>query len=207
MIQTEARGAWHELESRLRPYIARRIPARVEINDILQDIFLKLYRGQETLRDEDSFGGWVYRIAERSIVDHLRAIRKQPLARAELSEEVTDAAAPIPLDEDLAPELAQCVAMFVAKLPSPYREAITLTELQGVTHKNAAELLTVPLSTLKSRVARGRTKIRQLFNQCCELTIDGRGRVIQCDPRALSEIPPDFRAAAAQWAVRRGNAP
>lgn len=201
MIRAEARGAWDEIEARLRPYVARRIPAGVEMGDVLQDIFLKLYRGQETLRNEDSFGGWVYRIAERSITDHLRAHLKQPLAPAELTEATRDAPTPAPFDDDLAPELAQCVALFVARLPSPFREAVTLTELQGVTHRNAADMLAVPLSTLKSRVARGREKIRRMFDQCCELTLDSRGRVIQCDPRAMSEIPSDCRAAAAEWAA------
>jgi RNA polymerase sigma-70 factor (ECF subfamily) len=202
MIAPEARGAWNELQARLRPYVVRRVAAAADVDDILQEIFVRMQRGLAGLRDEDRFGGWVYRIAEHVIIDHARARDREPLVHAErvperLDLDQSDAA------ESLQAALGECVALFVARLPSPYREAITLTELEGLTQKDAADMLGISVSGMKSRVQRGREKIRDMFDECCRISLDCRGRVMECEPRSMEEIPEDCRAAAASWAARR----
>ena len=103
----------------------------------------------------------------------------------------------------LQTDLGDCVALFVARLPSPYREAITLTELEGLTQKDAAEMLGISVSGMKSRVQRGREKIRDMFDECCRISVDCRGRVVECEPRSFHEIPADCRDAAMEWDRRR----
>jgi RNA polymerase sigma-70 factor (ECF subfamily) len=88
------------------------------------------------------------------------------------------------------------VALFVARLPSPYREAITLTELEGLTQKAAAEMLGISLPGMKSRVQRGREKIRSMFDECCSVSVDCRGRVVECEPRQVGGVPPGCGEAA-----------
>jgi RNA polymerase sigma-70 factor (ECF subfamily) len=200
MIGPEARGAWKELEQRLRPYLARRVASPVDIDDLLQDIFVRMHQSLASLRDEERFGGWVYRIANSAIVDRART-----RARAPHAANAPDADPAVPADESesqLQAELGECVALFVSRLPSPYREAVTLTELEGLTQKDAAEMLGVSLSGLKSRVQRGREKIRHMFEECCHVSVDCRGRVIECEPRDLAQVPPDCRDTAASWANR-----
>jgi len=200
MIASDARGAWQDLEARLRPYVARRV-APGDAEDVLQEIFIRIHRGMSALRDGESFGGWVYRIAQSCIADAARARARSPLS---LVEEPPDVAISLDAESDgLQSELGACVAFFVARLPAPYREAVTLTELEGLTHKDAAEMLGVTLSAMKSRTLRGREKIRDMFEECCRISVDCRGRVTACEPRALESIPPDCRDAAAAWAARR----
>jgi RNA polymerase sigma-70 factor (ECF subfamily) len=203
MIGSEARGAWKELEQKLRPYLARRVASPADIDDLLQDIFVRLHQGLPALRDEERFGGWVYRVANSAVVDRARQRSRSPqtgvaddIAASDLSE------APVIPEDDLQSDLGECVALFVSRLPSPYREAVTLTELQGLTQKEAAEMLGVSLSGLKSRVQRGREKIRQMFEECCQISVDCRGRVIECEARSLEQVPEDCRGAATSWAAR-----
>jgi RNA polymerase sigma-70 factor (ECF subfamily) len=200
MIGPEARGAWKELEQKLRPYLARRVAAAADIDDLLQDIFVRMHQGLATLRDEERFGGWVYRIAHSAVVDKARQRARAPRLGADedLGAESSDGD-----DDQLQSDLGECVALFVSRLPSPYREAITLTELQGLTQKDAAEMLGVSLSGLKSRVQRGRDKIRHMFDECCLISVDGRGRIIECEPRELDEVPADCRDAALSWSARK----
>ncbi len=190
MIGTEARGAWSEIEARLRPYVARRVASSADIDDILQEVFVRMQRGITTLRDGERFGGWVYRIGENVIIDSARARTRDP---ARPVAELPDVGDPDDSDEieGVQSALGECVALFVARLPSPYREAITLTELQGVTQKEAADMLGISVSGMKSRVQRGREKIRDMFDECCKIAVDCRGRVVECEPRALEEIPED----------------
>jgi len=204
MIGPEARGAWKELEQHLRPYLARRVASSADIDDLLQDIFVRMHQGLGSLRDEERFGGWVYRIANTALIDKARQRARAPHLS---SNEDTAAAAPVDASDDaLQSDLGECVALFVGRLPSPYREAVTLTELEGLTQKQAAEMLGISLSGLKSRVQRGRDKIRHMFEECCQISVDCRGRVIECEPRRLEEVPPDCREAAVSW-TGRGRKP
>jgi RNA polymerase sigma-70 factor, ECF subfamily len=203
MIAPEARGAWRELEARLRPYVARRVRGPADVDDVVQDVFVRLQRGLSSLRDGERFGGWVYRVAEHAVVDHLRARARHPLANGHAAETKVDTGEVADADPALEADLAECVALFVTRLPSPYREAITLTELQGLTQKDGAEMLGLSLSGMKSRVQRGREQIRRMFEECCEISTDARGHVLDCTPRSLDEVSEDCRAAAQCWANRR----
>lgn len=202
MIPNEARGAWREIAERLKRYVGRRVPSAAEVDDIVQEILVRIHEGLASLRDTASFGGWVYRIAGRAIADAARAKARAPIPAMDTGAEPAPAA-----DDDAAglqTELGECVALFVARLPSPYREAITLTELRGLAQQDAAEMLGVSLSAMKSRVRRGREKIRAMFEECCELSLDCRGRVVACEARHLDAIPEDCRGAATSWAARHG---
>ncbi|MFL5303578.1 MAG: sigma-70 family RNA polymerase sigma factor [Polyangia bacterium] len=181
MIPPEARGAWRDIAARLRPYVARRLRNPADVDDVVQETLVKVHQGVGTLDDGERFGAWVYRIAERSIADAMRARARLPLAAA--PDAIPDHSADSAEATDLQSELGECVAVFVARLPSPYREAITLTELQGLTQKDAAETVGVSLSGMKSRVQRGRERILAMFQECCDISLDCRGRVMQCDPR------------------------
>lgn len=181
MIEARAQTGWSELMGRLREFVARRV-GESDADDVLQDALIRVQRGLHGLRDDERFGPWVYRVTRSAIGDHLRA-RARPLETGRtLVDEGLEATAPEPGDE-LGPALVACLSAFVAELPSPYREAITLTELEGLSQREAAEMLELSFSGMKSRVQRGRERLRRMFERCCELTQDARGRVIACDPR------------------------
>lgn len=180
MIDAGACGVWGELTARLRPFVARRV-APADVDDVVQDIFLRVQTNLGSLRESDRFGPWVYQVARSAIVDHRRRSARHPLAPAEASDEVVEEE--VLETDDAAAEVCRCIAPFVARLPSPYREAITLTELEGLPQKAAAEMVGVSLSGMKSRVQRGRERLREMLLACCEIALDPRGHVIACTPR------------------------
>lgn len=190
MITPATRGAWRDLEAKLRPFIARRVRAPSDVDDVVQDVFLRMQRGLGGLRDEERFGPWVYQVARSAIVDHLRAA-----VRHRVAEDERALGAAEPTDEAAAEEgameqqLATVVAPFIAMLPSPYREALTLVELEGLTQKQAAELAGVSLSGMKSRVQRGRVILRKALEDCCHIALDARGRVMSWTPRPDGRLP------------------
>jgi RNA polymerase sigma-70 factor (ECF subfamily) len=180
---TPAPALWQDVSARLRPFIARRV-APAEIEDVLQDVWLRLQRGLPALRDEDRFTSWMFQIARSSVADHQRARARHPLPDAEPDGDAL-AAEPGGEDDDreAARLLSACVSLFVARLPSPYREAVTLVELEGLTAREAAEMAGISVSGMKSRVQRGRAQLRQMFDQCCEIALDARGKVTDFTPR------------------------
>ncbi len=187
MITPAARGAWRDLEATLRPFIARRIRVAADVDDVLQDVFLRMQRGLAGLRDEERFGPWAYQVARSAIADHLRTSARHPASEGAAP---PDLPARAPTDDDaLEREVARYVIPFVAMLPSPYREALTLTELEGLTQREAAALLGLSLSGMKSRVQRGRLLLRRALEDCCHIALDARGRVIGCEPRPDGRLP------------------
>ena len=187
MIESAMQGAWDELTTRLRPFIARRV-APSDADDVLQDVLLRMQRALPELRDDERFGPWAYRLTRNAIVDHQRTLARRLALEASADLEAPQASM---ADEEYPAEqeLATYVAAFVAMLPSPYREALTLTELEGLTQREAAQMMDISLSGMKSRVQRGRQLLRGTLEDCCRIALDARGRVIACEPRPDGKLP------------------
>src|SRR5690349_16150919 len=130
MIEADARESIATLMERLRPFVERRVSSPADVDDILQDVFVRMQRGLSTLRDADRFGPWIYRIVRNVIIDRRRSQSRDSAPPDD------DLAPPIDEPPDLKNGLASCVAPFIARLPSPYREAVTLVDLEGATHKD-----------------------------------------------------------------------
>jgi RNA polymerase sigma-70 factor (ECF subfamily) len=177
---THSPAPWEDVAARLRPFIARRV-SPVEIDDVMQDVFVRMQRGLPHLRDEERFTSWLFQIARSSVADHMRTRARHPIADGDAEPE--PAVESNEDDREAARHLAGCITMFVAQLPSPYREAITLVELEGKTAKEAAEMTGISVSGMKSRVQRGREQLRSLFERCCQIALDVRGKPTEFTPR------------------------
>lgn len=175
--------AWDALRDELYRFVARRVPA-ADADDVVQEALLRIHRGLASVRAEGAIVGWMYQVTRNALADHLRATR--PTAELEEDDEV---AAPIDPDDTAFAGLVRCVTPFVAMLPEHYREALELVELRGLTQVEAAARLGIPLSTMKSRVQRGRARLRELLEACCAIDLDARGHVVGVTPRTVCACP------------------
>ena len=173
VIDAAARDSWQVLGQQLGAYIGRRLPAQ-DVDDVLQDVLLRIHKNVRYLSDDSRFGPWVYSVARNAVIDRLR--KKEAITGT------ADLEAIAAFDEpDSEQALLNCVTPFVARLPEAYRHAITLVELQGVSQADAAKIAGISVSGMKSRVQRGRRMLREMFEECCALKIDARGRVIEAE--------------------------
>ncbi len=167
-----------ELAQKLRPFVARRVP-EADVDDVLQDVFVRVQQGLPGLRTQERFIPWLYQVARSAVQETLRQRARHPLAGEHEEQAQLDAETSATSDSGLAAFATSAIA----QLPSPYREALTLTELQGMTQSEAAEVLGISLSGAKSRVQRGREKLREILENSCKIALDVRGGVIECEPR------------------------
>jgi len=182
---TPSPALWQDVAARLRPFVARQV-APADIDDVLQDVFVRLQRGLATLREEERFTSWLFQVARSAVTEHHRARARHPLpASADEPELPAPAGDADDGDREASRALAACVSLFVARLPSPYREAVTLVELEGLTTREAADMVGISVSGMKSRVQRGRAQLRELFDRCCEIALDARGKVTEFTPRPV----------------------
>jgi len=168
---------WEEFHPKLKQFVLRRIPDEQSSEDVLQDVFLKIHTHIDTLHNEEKLQSWIYQIARNAIADYYREHRAT-LALSEMPVLTEEAG-----DDDVIKELIPSIKVMVDSLPADYREALYLTEYQGLTQRELAERLGLSFSGAKSRVQRAREKLKKMLLDCCHFEFDRRGKVIDYQPR------------------------
>jgi RNA polymerase sigma-70 factor (ECF subfamily) len=163
---------WTRFSARLRAFVQSRVSDPATTEDILQEVFIRVHRHLCCQPGWNKPDSWFYQIARNLIIDHYR--RRRELV--ELSDS-TPADSDLPEDDPEA-ELALSLKAMIDELPEPYRQALILTEYQGLSQKQLAESQGISLSGAKSRVQRARDRLRDLLLQCCHFEIDRRGGII-----------------------------
>jgi RNA polymerase sigma-70 factor (ECF subfamily) len=166
---------WENFASQLRNFIRARVRDHATAEDILQGVFVKIHRKLPTLRVGERVEAWVWRITRNVLADHFRRTRLNEPLPAELTGD-----SETQLD---APDLAPCVRRFVRELSPDHREALMLTEWQGLTQQEMAKQLGLSISGAKSRVQRARVQLKELLLDCCQFELDRRGSVLEIQPR------------------------
>jgi len=176
---------YQEFDARLRSFILGRVSDRDVTEDILQDVYLKIHGNIDSLQSLDKLESWIYQITRHAIIDHYRRSRPEQ----ELPENLTD-----PQEEpDAVADLAPSVYEMLNTIPEKYRQALTLTEIHGLTQVEMAEQLGLTVSGAKSRVQRAREKLKNAFLDCCHFEFDRMGKVIHYEPKCsqCAHIPMD----------------
>ena len=186
----QTKKIWQQMHDRLLSYIRRRVATEHDAEDILQDVFLRIHQNLQRLRDSESVTAWIYQIARNAIADYHRQRAKAARITAQLAEEAGETAGlaqgggaePEPMRR-ATEEFAQCLQPLLGQLPEHYQEAITLTELNGMTQKDAAGKLGLSVSGMKARVQRGRSKLKDVVLDCCNVELDRRGGLVDYERR------------------------
>jgi RNA polymerase sigma-70 factor, ECF subfamily len=181
--------AWRELRGPLAGFIARRVADPQDAEDVLQEVMLRIHRHGDELASADRVAAWVHRIARNAIVDHYRrrgARPELPGGAAGDLDERDEGSLGEPGSEVLRRELATCLRPLIDRLPENQREALVLTEFEGLTQIEAARRLGISVSGAKARVQRGRAQLRALLLDCCHVEFDRRGGITYYQARTGS---------------------
>jgi len=173
---------WAETRRRLLGFVIPRVASREDAEDVVQEVLARLARDITTLRDGDRLDAWAYRVARNAVTDEHRRRGRQHAALARVAHEdpgePADLTAQPVLDADLL-ELTSCLQPLITSLGEPHRQALQLTGIDGLTQVQAAAIEQVTVSGMKSRVQRGRDRLREALLACCAPDPDGphlRGR-------------------------------
>ncbi len=178
---------WEQLHDALRSFIAKRVSNDAEIQDILQDVFVRVHHRLNSLQEQKRMVPWVYQITRNAIIDHYRSAERRREIPVGLATDVTKEMREGSFESDdpeVKHELALCLRPMIDRLPGEYRKAITLVELDGLTQHAAAMRLGISLPSIKSRVLRGRRQLRKMLSQCCLIELDSRKGVAHYERRS-----------------------
>src|SRR5215471_20211988 len=177
-METTTERVWETFHVPLQQFIRRRVSDEATAEDLLQDVFLDIHQHIDMLRDVKKLESWIYQVTRNAIIDYYRSKRATTTLEApealQLSEELPD--------KDVITELFPSVRAMVMSLPAKDRQALILTEYQGLTQKELAERLGLSVSGAKSRVQRAREKLKQELLACCHFELDRRGHILDYYP-------------------------
>ena len=138
--------------------------------DAAQDAFLSAFRNLRSFRG-GSFRSWILRIATNTCYDVLRARKRRPTTSLDIETDGGEDSAPLqiadsaesPDDFALRRELAAAIQQGLATLPEEQRIILILSDIQGLAYEEIAEITDTNLGTVKSRLSRGRARLRDVL--------------------------------------------
>ena len=173
---TELDTTWDKLRSKLTSYVRTKVDVDVS-EDLVHDILLRVLQNEDALTNADNPLAWIYTIAKNRITDHYRKQSKLHTTNEvdDLETEITDSERiPDYVDSDFA----KCLRPLTDRLEPKYKEALLLTDFNEIKQADAAERIGISVSGMKSRVQRGRTKLKEELLACCAIEKDRFGKVI-----------------------------
>jgi len=166
-------------------YIRYLVRDAAEAEDLAQETFLRAHRQRSTLHDPAALAGWLYQIASHVSIDRLRqqvrAAQRQVDAPVE-DLPIADRDRPSPLAIIQQNEMSDCVQRYIADLSDAYKAVLLMHDVDGLTADEIAQLLQLPLTTVKMRLHRARQQLRYALNNACAFERDERG-VFICEPK------------------------
>ncbi len=192
-LQARDETAFEELirlyEKKIYALCVRMCGNAEDAEEAAQDTFLALWRGIDRFRQESALSTWIYRLASNACIDLMRRRRKSE-GGVSLDDEALflDAADPAPqppqaLEQREAQRLLQEGLM---SLPAEYRSILLLREVEGLSYSEISETLELELGTVKSRISRGRTLLRNFLSVSGNFFEMSASKVTECNREGMS---------------------
>lgn len=172
---------WLELNDYLHHFVKKKVGDSDAVNDIVQEVYLKIQTSLHLLKNEEKLIPWVFAITRNAITDHFRSNSKK--VDAGIMPQMVADQNPV---QDETGKFSQCIIPMINTLPGKYKEALEMSEIESISQKEIAERLSISYSAVKSRVQRGREKLKDVLLQCCEIKTDKYGNIIEYHERNKS---------------------
>jgi RNA polymerase sigma-70 factor (ECF subfamily) len=156
-------------QRRVSRLVSRFVRSDSEVEDIVQESFIKAYRALGSFRGDSAFYTWLYRIAVNTAKNYLVAASKRPISLTQFEKNDDDdfeedhfmSDAATPESELITKQIAETVNKTMNELPVDLREAIMLREIEGMSYEDIADSMGCPIGTVRSRIFRAREAISQ----------------------------------------------
>ena len=172
-MQANVTNIWQQFHLELRAFIVKAINDPVDADDVLQEVFLRVILNRDKVGAARNLKQYLYAMVRNAVGDYFRKRQKDRNQRQITDEYLTEADR-VSLNETIA---SSCVKPFIEALPAKYREALLLTEFEQLSQKELAKHLNISYSGAKSRVQRGREKLKALILACCAYESDRYGNL------------------------------
>lgn len=147
-----------------------------DASDVVQEVFLKIFRSVNSFKERSSLRTWIYRIAVNEAHNHRRWFSRHRKREVTLDHEddehrafdVTPDPGPSPFDFALDRETHLLIQRALEEISPVFRTAVVLRDIEGLGYEEIAEILQISLGTVKSRILRGREALRRVLSERLE---------------------------------------
>jgi RNA polymerase sigma-70 factor, ECF subfamily len=160
-------------------FIKSMVSCTEDAKDIYQEVIVKIISKQGSLTKEQSLKSWLFTVARNQIIDYYRA-RKIPKELDTSTLENTFERS----EKKAYGKLESCLPRFIDLLPEEYKDLIIKAEIQGKSQKQLSETTGINYVTLRSKVQRGRDRIRKMVFDACHIEKDAAGGLLECVPKS-----------------------
>lgn len=169
-METEIKAIWDDLHLELEKFIRARVKDSNDVQDILQEVFIKIQLNIHKLNDSAKLTSWAYQITRNTVNDHFR--KQKHTSHNNIPDLADDDA-----DEPLYAGLSRCINQKIAQLPENYRQALLLTSLKEYSQEEAAKQLGISHTATKTHVYRAKQQLKKLLLYCRNITSDRNGKI------------------------------
>ena len=165
---------WQQHQEQLKKFICQKVNGHDYCHDILHDLFLKVSDKKEKIALLEKPALYIIKMAQNAIIDYYRSQKEIPT-------EVCDCGPFMGKAQFSDAALYNITLLpFIENLPAIYKEALILSELEGLSQKQLAQKLNISYTGAKSRVQRARQMLKDAILKCCDYKFDKFGIIIGC---------------------------
>jgi RNA polymerase sigma-70 factor (ECF subfamily) len=155
-----------------------------DAEDVTQEVFDKISRRLNQFQGKSKLSTWIYRIAANTAIDRTRSAASKEETTHESGLSPKAPRSPVTDRLVIRKEMSDCINEFVDKLPPDYRTVIVLSDLEGFTNKEIAEILGISLDNVKIRRHRARAKLKKALEAGCEFYYS-EDNTLACDRKPI----------------------
>ncbi|CAH6925837.1 RNA polymerase sigma factor SigZ [Vibrio chagasii] len=170
---------WAEYQQTLKAFLHSKVSNSADVDDLLQEILIKTFQNLHKVQDASSVKSWLFQLANNTIIDFYRKHARQQRDSKIDADDLWFA--DLDHNEEFKQNLSLCIEPFIQALPEQSAALLLAVDIKGQSQKEIAEAQNINYSTVKSRVQKSRGDLKNLFEQCCNLSLDKQGNVIDCE--------------------------
>ena len=178
-IDKQFETLWDEFSNDLRRYIQSKVGNTHDAEDILQEVFIKIYKNLDALHEKAALKSWIFTITKNSIIDFYKK-RKDVLVSNDNLSDIADEVhiEDVDIEENMNSEISECLKQMIFDIPEKYKAVYELYEKKNMKHKEIVEELDISLSTSKVRLMRAKELFKKNLVECCDFELDTYGNII-----------------------------
>jgi RNA polymerase sigma-70 factor (ECF subfamily) len=165
---------WNEFNEKLFNYIKSKVTNTQDAEDILQDVFIKIFNSIEQLENQAAVKSWIYRITQNTIIDFYKKKKDVSVAPETLyviEDEIDDV-------DNMNDDISKCIGKMIFMLPDIYQTVYDMYEKKAMKHQEIADALDISISASKVRLKRAKDMFKKKLLECCDFEVDKYGNII-----------------------------
>jgi RNA polymerase sigma-70 factor (ECF subfamily) len=179
-LSRQIEALWKEWYQPLYRWMLSKVRNSVLAEELVQETFVRVHKGLSNLQERERLSGWLFQIARHVVADHFRELQREQKTEAVATEWYENLDEGENNDDWLTEGLSLYLRELLKELPEPYQRPLEMVELEGMTQVQMANALGLNYSAARSRVQRGREKLKAMVAACCDVAFDRYGKPISC---------------------------